>query len=95
MICSIGMAALAAVSVFVALAAGMYAFLVRTGLRQVPPLSSLTARFIGRSHTVRRRTDSNRGQAQDRANRPLTVPTICCAPLPRCTLSGKSAAAAG
>jgi hypothetical protein len=32
------MAALAAVSVFVALAAGMYAFLVRTGLRQVRDL---------------------------------------------------------
>jgi hypothetical protein len=40
MTCSIGMAALAAVSVFVALAAGMYAFLVRTGLRQVRDLEA-------------------------------------------------------
>jgi hypothetical protein len=38
MTCGIGMAALAAVSVFVVLAAGMYAFLVRRGLRRVRDL---------------------------------------------------------
>jgi hypothetical protein len=40
MTCSIGMAALAAVSVFVALAAGMHAVLVRRGLRKVRDLEA-------------------------------------------------------
>jgi hypothetical protein len=40
MTCSIGFAVLAAISVFVALAAGMYAFLVRRGLRRVRDLET-------------------------------------------------------